>query len=111
MKKLIVVGSVFLLSLALFSLSACSDDDKTSCSDAVGHFYDQGCVLIINGDTVSRNDAIQGCNEEASYAAQCGCGGIYNNLKECFASIPQEGCNNCDSELQSYEDCVNNCSN
>ena len=78
MKRILVIASL-IFSLGM-GLMACSDDDGATCSSALNNFYDQGCSMFVDGDQLSRQEAIEGCKDSSSFYHDCGCGGVFQNV-------------------------------
>jgi len=106
MRKL--VACLFAVALAL-ALAACGESTPT-CSEAMNNLYGQGCALVVGGEQVSLSDAISGCEQTRSVAAECGCGGTYDNALVCLDGLGPEECNGCDAEFASYNTCMSGCS-
>ena len=83
------------------------DDDKVTCQSAISHFYDMGCIIVSGGEPVYNvSDAIVGCNETRSIAAEYGCLPQYQDALECLARTSYGACESCSYQFDAYNACM-----
>ncbi len=69
MKKNMSLSAVIALLFLLGFSAGCSKDEPPGCSEAVGHFYDQNCVLLIDGTRILLHPSMPACTDEQAEAA------------------------------------------
>jgi hypothetical protein len=99
-----IIGIMFIGSVLLGS--ACKDEGNqvTNCSEALNNLYDIGCAIFVDGDQVSRYDAIEGCQDERDQAEAFGCMTIRQSALDCLAGA--DTCGECDSQMTQYNNCM-----
>jgi hypothetical protein len=89
---------------------ACSNGGggPPSCEQALVHAYAMGCVLTSGGSAVSENDAINGCNQDASRisAGSCDCNAELGAGLSCMDSLGQGQCRDCSPQLAAFDSCM-----
>jgi hypothetical protein len=106
-KSTAILASLIVTALAL-GFAACGDK-VPSCEEAMNHLYAQGCALTVNGTPISQADAISGCEETRTTAANCGCAGPYGDALDCLASVVPGNCEGCAAEFDAYNSCMSAC--
>lgn len=108
-------SAMTLAGMLLVILStACSNGNSgpPSCSDAMAHTYGAQCTVTANGNAVSEQDAIDGCNTiQSSINSGCPCSSQLDALLECTNSIGMSECTTCSSQWQALSQCVAGSSN
>ena len=98
----VLITAAIALSLALGGCLPKSK--KTSCSDALGHFYAEGCAIFIDEEQLSEREAVDGCKDEKDYAADVGCKEEYQDLLDCLEDA--DICDECNYEFDDYNYCI-----
>lgn len=101
MKK--ILGLVVLVGMCA-SIIGCSDDDKTTCKEAIDNMYDEDCVITQGGDPVTESEAREGCEDTLEDAKDEGCKREYYDLLDCIADL--NDCDDCDDEFDDFNECM-----
>jgi hypothetical protein len=106
-RRAMLIASLGVIFLGL-ALGACSSK-HADCNEAVSHMYDMGCAILIDGQELSRSEALNGCIEGLPNIKNCGCFGQYQDLLDCLAGIGQGQCSACTAEFTAFNTCFGNC--